>query len=76
VRDISTLLPSLMRYQNDSVVGEQLRERLLHIPLNVLETETRLSRHTILRARRGKRLHLRSRHLLMAAVRTVLRRRR
>ena len=35
--DISTLLPSLMRYQKSCVVGEQVKQRLLHIPLDVLE---------------------------------------
>ena len=67
--DISTLLPSLMRYQNGSVAGEQLRQRLLHISLDVLERETGLSRHTILRARRGERVHPRSlQRLRMAAL--------
>jgi len=52
--DISTLLPSLMRYQNTCVAGEQLQQLLLRIPLDALECGTGLSRHTILRARRGK----------------------
>jgi len=30
--DISTLLPSLVRYQNGSIAGERLRQRLLQIP--------------------------------------------
>ena len=62
--DISTLLPSLTRYQDGSVAGEQLRQRLLRIPLDVLERETGLSRHTILRARRGQVVHPRSVELL------------
>ena len=66
--DISTLLPSLMRYQTSGVAGEQLRTRLLHIPLDVLERETGLSRHTILRARMRKRVHPRSWRLLKIAV--------
>jgi hypothetical protein len=33
---------------------------LLHISLDVLERETGLGRHTILRARRGERVHPRS----------------
>jgi hypothetical protein len=70
--DISTLLPSLMRYQKSCVAGEQLRQRLLHVPLDVLECETGLSRHTILRARRGEQVHLRSLRLLKFAVRKVL----
>jgi hypothetical protein len=69
--DISTLLPSLMRYENRSVTGEQLRQRLLRIPLDVLERETGLSRHTILRARRGKRVHTRSLDVLGVAVRQL-----
>ena len=55
--DISTLLPSLMRYQTSCVAGEQLRTRLLHIPLDVLERETGLSRHSIIRVRTGKKVH-------------------
>jgi hypothetical protein len=47
--DISTLLPSLLRYQNSGVVGEQLRQRLRQIPLALIERETGLSLHTILR---------------------------
>ena len=69
--DISTLLPSLLRYENSGAVGEQLRQRLLQIPLAYLERETDLSRHTILRARRGEQVHLRSRRLLKFAVRKV-----
>jgi hypothetical protein len=33
--DISTLLPSLLRYQNRGVVGEQLRQRLRQIPTGI-----------------------------------------
>jgi hypothetical protein len=62
--DVSTLLPSLMRYQNGSIAGEQLKQQLLPIPLDVLERETGLSRHTILRARRGERVQSRSLRLL------------
>ena len=69
--DISTLLPSLMRYQNRCVAGEQLKQRLLRLPLDVLERETGLSRHTILRARRGHQVHPRSLERLRMAARTV-----
>jgi len=69
--DISTLLPSLMRYENRGVAGERMRERLLQIPLDVLERETGLSRHTILRARRGQQVHPRSLECLRIAARTV-----
>ena len=66
--DVSTLLPLLLRYENQRVVPEQLKQRLLRIPLDVLERETGLSRHTILRARRGERVHPRSLQVLKTAV--------
>jgi hypothetical protein len=69
--DVSTLLPSLTRYQSSGVAGEQLRQRLLQIPLDVLERETGLSRHTVLRSRRGQRVHPRSLERLRIAARTV-----
>jgi len=70
--DVSTLLPSLVRYQeNNGVPTDQLTERLRQIPLVFLEHETRLSRHTILRARQGRRVHPRSLQLLRTAVRKV-----
>ena len=69
--DISTLLPSLVRYQKSDVAGEQLRQRLRQLPLALLERETGLSRHTILRARRGERVHPRSLRCLRIAVRKV-----
>jgi hypothetical protein len=69
--DISTLLPSLMQYQKSCVAGKQLRQRLLDIPLDVLERETGLSRHTILRARREKRIHARSLELLRITARNT-----
>src|SRR5437762_626142 len=65
--DVSTLLPSLVRYQQSGVASEKLRQHLHQIPLNVLERETGLSRHTILRARNGKRVHPRSLQLLRMA---------
>jgi hypothetical protein len=59
--DISTLMPSLVRYGWDGgIADERLRKRLLEIPLAFLEFETGLSRHTILRARRGHPVHPRS----------------
>jgi hypothetical protein len=49
----SALMPSLVRYGSDTgIADEQLRKRLLEIPLAFLEFETGLSRHTIVRARR------------------------
>jgi hypothetical protein len=74
--DISTLLPSLVRYQqNSGIAGERLRQRLRQIPLAALERKTELSRHTILRARQGKRVHPRSLQLLNAAVTAPIRKR-
>ncbi len=70
--DISTLLPSLKRYErNAGTVNESLRERLQKMSLNTLQRETGLSRHTILRARQGKKVRPRSLQLLKAAVSTA-----
>jgi hypothetical protein len=70
--DISTIMPSLVRYGlNSGIADERLRQRLLEIPLAFLEHETGLSRHTILRARRGRPLHPRSLRLLKNIVRSV-----
>jgi hypothetical protein len=70
--DISTLMPSLVRYGVDSgIADERLRQRLLQIPLAFLERETGLSRHTILRARRGQTMHPRSLRLLKNILRKV-----
>ena len=56
--DISTLLPSLKRYERNAGTASQLlRERLRKISLDILQKETGLSRNTILRARRGQRVH-------------------
>ena len=56
--DISTIMPSLVRYGlNSGIADERLRQRVLQIPLAFLERETGLSRHTILRARRGQPVH-------------------
>jgi hypothetical protein len=70
--DISTLMPSLVRYGLDSgIANEGLRKRLLEIPLAFLEHETGLSRHTVLRVRRGQRVHQRSLRLLTVTVSKV-----
>ncbi|HTS07861.1 MAG TPA: hypothetical protein VMP68_19970 [Candidatus Eisenbacteria bacterium] len=53
------------------IADEQLRKRLLEIPLAFLEFETGLSRHTIVRARRGEPVHGRSLQLLKNVVRRV-----
>jgi hypothetical protein len=68
--DISTLLPSLLHYEStDAAAGTRLQAKLQDIPLDVLQAATGLSRHTILRARRGERVHPRSLRLLKIAVR-------
>lgn len=70
--DISTLLPSLKRYErNTGTANQLLREHLQKISLNVLQNETGLSRNTILRARRGQRVHPRSLERLRTAAGTV-----
>jgi hypothetical protein len=59
--DISTLLPSLKRYErNASTANQLLRERLQKMSLNALQRNTGLSRNTILRARRGQRVYPKS----------------
>ena len=70
--DISTLMPSLVRYGLDSgIADEKLRKRLLEIPLAFLEHETGLSRHAVVRARRGQPVHTRSLRLLKNVLRKV-----
>jgi hypothetical protein len=70
--DISTLMPSLVRYGvNSGMADERLRQRLLQIPLAFLVHETGLSRHTILRARRGQSVHPRSLRLLSMTARSI-----
>jgi hypothetical protein len=64
--DISTLLPSLKCYErNTGTADESLRGRLQKMSLNTLQKETGLSRNTILRARRGQRVHPKSLQLLV-----------
>ncbi len=70
--DISTLLPSLKRYeQNTGTANQLLRERLLDMSLDDLERDTGLSRHTIVRARRGERVYPRSMQRLRTAAGAV-----
>lgn len=70
--DVSTLMPSLVRYGSDTgIADEHLRKRLLEIPLALLEFETGMSRHAIVRARRGQSIHARSLRLLKDVVRRV-----
>jgi len=66
--DISTLLPSLVRYKDKrNAAGQMVQERLKQISLDRLQKETGLSRHTILRARRGGRMHARTLNILLLA---------
>jgi len=68
--DVSTLLPSLVWYDvNSGVTDERSRKRLREIPLSSFEVQTGLSRHTIVRARRGHRLYPRSIYTLRRAAR-------
>jgi hypothetical protein len=70
--DISTLIPSLVRYGvNSGIADERLRSQLRRIPLAFLEGQTGLNRHTVLRARRGQPVHARSLRLLKNVVRNV-----
>jgi hypothetical protein len=70
--DISTLLPSLVRCeQNTGTAKRTVQQRLQQISLDTLEKETGVSRHTILRARRGDRIHPRSLQRLRIAVGSI-----
>ena len=68
--DISTLLPELVRYEQEkSLASEKLQQQLQRIPLATLERLTGLSRHSVLRARKGKRVHARTLELLVRSLR-------
>jgi len=63
--DISTLLPSLKRYERSvGTANPLIRERLQKISLYALQKATGLSRNTVLRARRSQRVRPRSLQLL------------
>jgi hypothetical protein len=67
--DISTLLPRLKHYgENRNFAGEQLQERLNKIPLAFLQSQTGLSRHTVVRARRGQSIRKKSLRLLKSVI--------
>lgn len=67
--DISALMPSLLRYQQSKGTAKSaLRERLQKISLDALGKRTGLSRHTLLRARRGERLHPRTLQELLSSI--------
>jgi hypothetical protein len=65
--DISTLLPSLVQYDHGRTDGAKLQQRLRDIPLDVLQAITGLSRHTLVRARRGQRIRSTSSRALFKA---------
>lgn len=70
--DVSTLMPLLVRYGIDSsTADDRLRKRLIETPLAFLESQTGLSRHTIVRARRGQPVRTRSLRLFRDVVRRV-----
>ena len=67
--DISTLLPSLVRYDSaDTSVNDRFKEKLQQMSIDTLQARTGLSRNTILRARRGQKIRTRSAHLLSSAI--------
>jgi hypothetical protein len=67
--DISTLLPSLVRYDRpDSSVGTRMQNKLRRISIDALQAKTGLSRNTILRARRGQKVRARSVKVMRDAV--------
>lgn len=70
--DISTLLPSLVRYNEAAAITRiRLQEKLRTMSLNALEAATGVSRHTLVRARRGERVHAISLKCLRNAAATV-----
>jgi len=67
--DVSTLLPSLVQYSDKSSdVVKTLREVLKQTSLSKLQKRTGLSKNTILRARRGRRVKRRSLQVLSKAI--------
>jgi hypothetical protein len=69
--DVSTLLPELVRYQrNTATPAQSLQQRLQQVSLKFLQRRTGLSRNTILRARRGERIHPKSLQRLRIAAGT------
>jgi len=63
--DISTLLPSLVRYGTSDInVSGRLQEKLKEISIDTLQSKTGLSRNTILRARRQKNIRMKTAKVL------------
>jgi hypothetical protein len=70
--DITTLLPTLKHYgEKHNSADDGMRTRLSQIPLAFLQVQTGLSRHTIVRARRGQAIHNKSLRLLKAVVHKI-----
>jgi hypothetical protein len=70
--DISTLLPELKGYERSTRIASQLlSQRVQNMSLNTLQKATGLSRNTILRARRGLRVHPRSLESIRIAMATA-----
>jgi hypothetical protein len=69
--DLSTLMPSLLRFQDNRTAGFVFQQRLKQMSLDALQRKTGLSRHTILHARRGERVHPRLLQCLRNAAATV-----
>ncbi len=69
---VAALLPSLVLYEHNTGTAKRaVRQRLQQISLDALEKETGLSRRTILRARRGERVHPRSLQRLRIAAQSL-----
>jgi hypothetical protein len=67
--DISTLLPSLVHYHDTSAGAVKTLEKTLkRTSLRTLQRRTGLSRHTILRARRGQKLRASSLRMISKTV--------
>jgi hypothetical protein len=70
--DISTLMPTLKHYGgNHNSADVPLQTHLKQIPLAILQDQTGLSRHTIVRARRGQPIHNKSLRLLKTVVHKI-----
>lgn len=65
--DPSTLIPSLVRYDDGSAEG-QLRSALEKCSLSQLEKQSGLSRHTIINAREGRKVHPRTLKVLRRTI--------
>jgi hypothetical protein len=73
--DVSTLLPSLIHYRDASSEPASSLQKILHrTSLSDLQRRTGLSRHTILRVRRGQNVRTRSLRMISKAVVDVVRR--